>query len=513
MAVQRSERSDVGSMLEALREGSIAYAAKPAAIDEHVRLTYAEAYRSALCLASRLKALGVRRGDNVVLCVSNASGFIVLLAACEALGAIAALTAPTIAAQEMRRRLNLIKPAAVIVDELNSFGSALDGCGATVLSSSEALAATSGACGAFDESAVAADGCDSGGIIVFTSGSTGLPKAVVCRSAALFRNARLMNDSYGAVPGDVLFDPLPFSHVFGLLGACASVVAHATLATLGRYAPDDASSMAFSCQATIVYGVPTMMRRQLRVPGERDSMCGLRAFVVGGDSCPSRLADDFEQRFGCKVVQSWGMSEASSTLATMSLGASRELRRESVGCAVDGVELSVDEASGELLCRAPTLARGILDEDGLHELPVDAQGWFHTGDAGSIDEEGMVRICGRIKDIVVRGGMNIYPAEVERTYREHPDVIDCCLVGFPDEDLGERTCLCAVVRGPGGGSATASSRELRLWARGRIEKCRIPDVVLAMESLPLLANGKVDKRALRTFVKQWVDEESPQFKH
>ncbi len=509
-------RCDVDGMLEALREGCRAHAGKSAAIDEHASVTYAGAYWGARRLAQRLRAMGVGRGDVVMLCMGNCASFVVVVAACEAVGASMAFTPPTIAAQEMKRRLDLLKPAVCIMDASCDFGTAFESCDAILISSSEVLASASDDYAALDASATAFDdnreGCR---VIVFTSGSTGLPKAIECDLSAFFHNARCMNESYGAVADDVFFMPPPFSHVFGFLGVCASVTAGATLVTLGRYSPAAAAAMVFSCRATIEYGVSTMLLRQLRAPGERESLRTLKTFVVGGDSCPSDLLIDFEQRFGCRVVQSWGMSEASSTLTAMPLGAGRELRSKSVGCAIDGVELSLDEASGELLCRAPTLARGVLDERGLHALSVDSQGWFHTGDVGSIDEAGMVRIRGRIKDIVVRGGVNIYPAEVERVYRENPAVVDCCLVGFADEELGERTCLCAVVSEScaqqGDSTAVPSSRELRLWARGRIEKCRIPDIVLPVAALPLLPNGKVDKPELRSFVQQWIDKHSPQF--
>ena len=508
-------RSNVDGMLEALRKGCNAHAGKRAAIDENASVTYAGAYWGARRLAQRLRSMGVGRGDVVVLCMGNSAGFVVVVAACEAVGASVAFVPPAIAAQEMKRRLDLLKPAVCIMDASCDFGAAFESCDAILLSSSEVLASANDDYAALDASATTFD--DSGEdcrVVVFTSGSTGLPKAIECDLSAFFHNARCMNESYGATADDVFFMPPPFSHVFGFLGVCASIVVGATLVTLGRYSPTAAASMVFSCRATIEYGVSTMLLRQLRVPGERASLHTLKVFVAGGDSCSPDLLIDFERRFGCRVVQSWGMSEASSTLTAMPLNALRELRCESVGRAIDGVELSLDEASGELLCRAPTLARGVLDEHGLHALPVDAQGWFHTGDVGSIDEAGMVRIRGRIKDIVVRGGVNIYPAEVERVYRENPAVVDCCLVGFADEELGERTCLCAVVHEPCDrrDDSASSSRDLRLWARGRIEKCRIPDIVLSVAALPLLPNGKVNKSELRDFAQQWVDKHSPQFK-
>ncbi|HAM15275.1 MAG TPA: AMP-binding protein, partial [Eggerthellaceae bacterium] len=156
----------------------------------------------------------------------------------------------------------------------------------------------------------------------------------------------------------------------------------------------------------------------------------------------------------------------------------------------------LDPQTGEVLCKSVAMMDGLLKEDGTLDPGVDEDGWFHSGDVARMDDDGNYYIVGRIKDIVIRGGVNIFPAEVENAYQQHEGVAESCLVGYPDPELGERTCLCVVEKD----GCDASASDLRAWAKGRLEKCKIPDVVMKMDRLPRLASDKTDKAALRRTV-------------
>ena len=242
-----------------------------------------------------------------------------------------------------------------------------------------------------------------------------------------------------------------------------------------------------------------MYVRELRVNESDDwDLQSLRVGMIAGASCPSNVFETFESRYNCTLLQSYGMTETAATLTIDSLTDPLAIRAKSVGRATPGAQVSIDPESHEILCKTSTLMQGILRDGVLVPPELDSDGWFHTGDMGVLDSSGRLYITGRIKDMVIRGGINIFPTEIESLYHSHPNVLDCYMVGYPDPELGERTCLCVQLRHPG----VDTSYDLREYARGRIEKCKYPDVVLKMADFPRLGNGKVDRKQLKQDVEK-----------
>ena len=335
-------------------------------------------------------------------------------------------------------------------------------------------------------------------IVLFSSGSTGTPKAIVNRSSSFFHNGDAVADGYRITGEDVLYLPVPFFHSYGLNGLYAALSRQATIVTLLKYRPESSLSTIETSRVTVYFGVPTMYLREMRenADGEWD-LSSLRVAKIAGAACPEPAAEEFERRYHCKMLPSYGMTETAATLTMADYDASLHVRAAGVGKPIDGVEIKLAPETGELLCRSVAMMDGLLLEDGTIDPGLDEDGWFHSGDVATVDEDGNYFIVSRIKDVVIRGGVNIYPAEVENFYQDHEAVAESCYVGFPDHDLGERSCLCVVRKA--GCDATAAS--LREYARGRLEKCKIPDVILLMDALPRLANGKTDKIALRKLVR------------
>lgn len=336
-------------------------------------------------------------------------------------------------------------------------------------------------------------------IVLFSSGSTGLPKAIVNRSSSFYHNGDIIADNYRITHDDVLFLPVPFFHSYGLNGLYAALSRGATVVTLLKYRPESSLSMIESARVTVYFGVPTMYLREMRVnaDGEWD-LSSLRIAKIAGAACPEAAVVEYESRYGCRMLPSYGMTETAATLTTADYDAPLPVRAASVGTPIDGVQIKLDPDTGELLCKSVAMMDGVIRDDGTLDPRLDEDGWFHTGDVATVDDQGNYYIVGRIKDVVIRGGVNIYPAEVENIYQKHEGIAESCLVGYPDPELGERTCLCVVEKG--GHDDSASS--LRAYAQGRLEKCKIPDVIMRMEALPRLANGKTDKIALREHVKE-----------
>ena len=338
---------------------------------------------------------------------------------------------------------------------------------------------------------------DGARIVLFSSGSTGAPKAIVNRFWSFYHNGCEIARCFKVTHDDVLYLPVPFFHSYGMIGLYTALSQGATVVTLQKYRPESSLTAIETARVTVYFGVPTMYLREMRVNAEDEwNLSSLRVAKTAGAPCPEAAALEYERRYGCKIVSSYGMTEMAATTTSSDLDSSLRVRTAGVGKPIDGVQVKLDPDTGEVLCKSVAMMDGFLLDDGTIDPGVDEDGWFHSGDVAEIDEDGNYFITGRIKDIVIRGGVNIFPAEVENAYQDHEGIAESCLVGYPDPELGERTCLCVVAKEGADDSAAA----LREYARGRLEKCKIPDVVMKMDELPRLANGKTDKVVLRDIV-------------
>lgn len=489
-------------------------------------ISYAEAYRRMVSLANHLrKQVGVGAGDTVMVAAPNIVSYFVLMGAVQLAGANLALMSPTVERAEFEGIYARVHPKAAIVTTEAHCRFAAEGFPGThlmtVCETVEGVERVESAWNldaAWDERLSYDDPI----CILFTSGSTGMPKAVQLRGSSFCRHACELTEALGVRAGEVVFIPVPFAHVYGVVALHTALMHHATVATLVKYRPEQALSLITSVRASVYAGVSTMYLRELRENsnGEWDLSC-LRAGLVAGASSPLAVFEEYQQRYGAILVNSYGMTETAATLTVGSVSDSLRKRAATVGRPIHGAEVRTapldgvpgelalpypPEADGscrrgELVCKTPSLADGVIGEDGVLTRPLDSEGWLHTGDIGWVDAEGYVWVDGRAKDLIIRGGINIYPAEVENVYQEHSQIAECCLVGYPDPDLGERTCLCVIMNE----GAEASSFEMREYAKGRIEKCKIPDVVLKLEEFPRLGNGKIDKNQLEEYVKGVLD--------
>lgn len=485
-------------------------------------ITYAEAYRRMLSLANYLSdECGVRAGDVVMVAAPNIVSYFTLIGSVQLAGATVSLMSPTVERVEFEGIYARVHPRVAIVSTQAHCAFAAEcapnttvltiGCPEEGVASVESAWRT----GATWNKPASQDDPK---VILFTSGSTGTPKAVQLRGSSFCRHARELTAALEVRQGEVFFIPVPFAHVYGVVGMHLALMHHATVATLVKYRPEMALSLITSARANVYLGVSTMYLRELREnqDGEWDLSC-LRAGLVAGASSPLAVFEEYQDKYGATLVNSYGMTETAATLtvgrltdplreraATVGLPiAGAAVRTAPLGQEEDGLACPFPANSdgswprGELVCKTPSLADGVVGADGKLVQLLDAEGWLHTGDIGWVDAQGYVWVDGRVKDMIIRGGINIYPAEVENTYQNHPQIAECCLVGYPDPDLGERTCLCAVMNE----DATVSAFELREYAKGRIEKCKIPDLVMKMDEFPRLGNGKIDKKTLEAHVK------------
>ena len=491
------------SLAGAIRHGYESCGTKRLAVSMSTSVTYGEAYHGMNALARYWRdACGITSQSTIAICAPNDVNFPVVMGACEMLGCRLVLFSSAYAENDIVRCSALVHPDLYIMaTEAACRMVHSDFPEACVMSIGIPYGSAPAVADVMrrGNSEPIENPCDDFDLVVFSSGSTGLPKAIVVAASSFARNGFQLQRGFSLDENDVVFVPVPLSHVFGLVGTYATILSCATLATLVKYRPQTALAFLHDVRATIHMGVSTMFVRELRLDSSGAwDLSSLRAGLVAGASCPESVVLEFERRYGCRIMQSYGMSETAATLTVTPLSMDAKGRCETVGSLVDGAEVKLDPETSEILVKTPSLMRGVIDESGQLRLPLDDQGYFHSGDVGAIDDAGMLSITGRIKDMIIRGGINIFPAEVERAYLAEDVVSDCCVVGYPDPELGERTCLCVIPK-PG---IDKTSFELREFAKGKVEKCKIPDTVLKMDDFPHLGNGKIDKRALRAHVEE-----------
>lgn len=492
--------SVVGLLYRNFREHPV----QPLGIDLDHNLTYGKAYCDATALAWYLEChCDLTAKDTVVYSAPNLLLFPVILAAVQLVGARIALLPHTLPQSGLEQSISLLKPKVLILSTPEQCARALydmpdlfvlaAGCPTAPVPLVEDVIARTG----YDESRDFPNVSADSQVVVFSSGSTGAPKAIVNRVSSFVLNGEALTRAFSLSPNDVIYLPVPFIHVFGVVGTCATLVSGATLVTSTKYLPDVACSLISSTHATVHFGVSTMFVREQRLNADGQwDFSTLRAGLVAGAGCPEHIITDFDRDYGCKLMQSYGMSETAATLTVTPLDLPADVRARTVGVPIEGSEVKLLPQTGELCCKSASMMLGVLQPDGSLKLDLDEGGWFHSGDVAEQAADGSLRIIGRIKDMIIRGGVNIFPAEIEKIYEDALDIESCCVVGYPDFELGERTALCVIMKE----GATRTARDLRNFAKGRIEKLKVPDVVLKLGEFPLLGNGKIDKGALKDIV-------------
>lgn len=343
---------------------------------------------------------------------------------------------------------------------------------------------------------------DDTAVLLYTSGTTGAPKAAMLTHSSMLWNAEVSATAvFGLTPDDVLFGGLPLFHSFGQTAAMnVAVRVGACLALLPRFEPEPALDLLEGARCTVFEGVPTMYNALLNAESaERRDLTRLRMCVSGGASIPVETLRGFERTFGCKVLEGYGLSET-SPVASFNHPV-RPSKPGSIGTPIWGVEMKVageDGAAlpagevGEILIRGHNVMKGYWNRPDATAQALDERGWLRTGDLARVDEDGYFFIVDRKKDLIIRGGYNIYPREVEEVLYEHPAVLECAVLGIPHTELGEEVCAVVVLK-PG---ESAEPAELQTFVKDRIAAYKYPRQVLLTGELPKSSTGKILKREI-----------------
>jgi len=340
---------------------------------------------------------------------------------------------------------------------------------------------------------------DDTAIILYTSGTTGRPKGAELTHRNIHLNAtRCARDIAQITGADVVMGCLPLFHVFGLVvGLQAAVIAGASLALIPRFDPADAIKTIANEKVTVMLGVPTMYAAILNHPdGDALDASSLRTCCSGGSAMPHEVQRAFEEKFHCQILEGYGLSET-SPVASFNMP-DRPTKSGTIGVAIPGCEMKlVDEDGkdvapggvGEIAIRGDNVMKGYwLNPEATREAIPD--GWFRTGDMATVDDEGYYTIVDRKKDMILRGGMNVYPREVEEVIYTHPDVLEVAVVAVPDELLGENVGAAIVLR-PG---VTTSVEDVQAWTKERVAAYKYPRTVWQVEELPKGPTGKILRR-------------------
>ncbi|MFE7245050.1 long-chain fatty acid--CoA ligase [Streptomyces sp. NPDC057582] len=340
---------------------------------------------------------------------------------------------------------------------------------------------------------------DDTAVVLYTSGTTGEPKGAELTHGNLTRNCDIVaNDLLQLTPDDVIFGGLPLFHAFGQTCALnAAVASGACVTLLPRFDAEKTLAMLAGHGVTVFAAVPTIFSRLLQQPDpDAYDVSRLRLSLSGGAAMPVQVLRDFQDAFHCVVLEGYGLSETSPVTSFNTLQAGP--RPGSVGTPIRGVEMRVVDDDGEDVPRGEVgeiAIRGHNVMKGYWQRPEETaaairDGWFHTGDLGRLDQDGFFWIVGRSKDMIIRGGNNVYPREIENVLYEHPAVAEAAVIGVPDPDLGEEVGAAVVLR-PG---ARATAEELRAYVKSRVAAYKYPRKVWITDALPKGPTGKIIKR-------------------
>jgi acyl-CoA synthetase (AMP-forming)/AMP-acid ligase II len=497
-----------------------------AVIDGSLRLDADAVERLVGDLAKGMLTSGVRRYDVVAWQLPNSAAALLLFWACWRIGAVAAPLHRRLGASEVEGALSQVDPA-VIISAADLPASGLSGARVLDMQSGpEGLVALfaggEGGGGAADggvgrgegggRSAVRRDGASEHGagpsssdigVVLFTSGSSGVPKAVLHSHRGLAYKGRMMARVHGLEKGAAVLAPAPLAHVSGLLnGVLISAAVEGPCVLLDPWDPEEGLRL-LEAEGIAFMGAPPIFFSQMAgLSGfSRERVRALRLISTGGASVSPAFVDSTADSYGCRVKRTYGSTEA-PTITTSGPNDPYERARDTDGYPVGDAEISVRDATtggrmgpdqvGELWIRGPEMFAGYADAELTAAAIARPGGWYRSGDLGSLDAEGWLRVTGRLSDTIIRAGENISASEVEAVLEAHPAIRNAVAVPVADPQVGERVAAIVVTTAP------FDLEECRNWfAQRGITRFKTPELVIAIDSMPTLPAGKPDRAGLR----------------
>ena len=493
------------------------------------RYTFDALEREARTIARGLAALGVARGERVVLWATNVPEWIVLQFALAKIGAILVTANTSLRARDIDYLLRQSEAGTLItirgfrdVDYLRELEAAGAGVGRTPTLQrqifigdnpppgftpyAELRSAAARVSDADLDARAGAVGVDDVINMQYTSGTTGFPKGVMLTSRNIVNNGHALGEVLAYTPADRLCLCVPLFHCFGcVIGVLGTFTHGGCLCAVEAFDPRRVLETVHRERCTALYGVPTMFIAELEHPDfAKYDLSSLRTGIMAGSLCPEPLMRRVMHEMHLpEMTIAYGMTESSPCITMTPRDSSIAQRTQTVGPVLPELEVKiVDPATGverapgergELCCRGYNVMTGYYNNPEATRAAIDAGGWLHTGDEASMDPDGFFRITGRIKDLIIRGGENIAPKEIEDRLREHPAVADAYVYGVPDAFFGEAVAAAVRLRP----DMSATPDDLAAFCASALAKFKVPRYVRFVDAFPMTASGKIQKYKLR----------------
>jgi malonyl-CoA/methylmalonyl-CoA synthetase len=433
-------------------------------------------------VAGRMAAAGLSAGDRILFSAAGSVDLVIAYVAAQRLGLVVVPMNTGYREREVTHIVSSVDPAAAIIDNAAH--------ARTVASVRPDVLVTTPNVEWHSTSSVELDTADTDdpALICHTSGTTGRPKGAVLTTGNLLASAEAVRIAWRWDPDDILVLALPLFHLHGLgVGLHGTLVAGASLVLLDRFDPADVTAAIRRFSATMFFGVPTMYHRLSQDDTDESAMRSLRLCVSGSAPLPASLHAEFQRRFGQRILERYGMTE---TVMNLSNPYDGDRRGGTVGFPLPGVDIRL-EAVGtdpeitEIQVRGPNVFRGYWHDPEATAETFTPDGWFKTGDLGQIDDDGYYTITGRLKQLIITGGYNVYPREVEDVLRAMPGVLDVAVVGIPSPEWGETVGAYVVA------DHALDVNEILAFASDRLASYKLPRSVTFIDKIPRNELGKL----------------------
>jgi long-chain acyl-CoA synthetase len=469
---------------------------------DDLQFTFAEFDAAAARVATLLDKAGIEPGDRVGLMLPNTPAFAIAFYGIMYRGAVAVPMNTLLKAREIAYYLSNSGAKAVFATpaagEEAASGAGETGVQRWIVDDAGLAKLTADLP---EQGAPVQRDDDDTAVILHTSGTTGKPKGAMLTHGGLGRNAEVCVRTLVEVgPDDAVMGCLPLFHSFGLtFGLNSAVLAGAMLTLIPRFDPRKVLEVIERDSVTVFAGVPTMYSALLSVASEAapEATRSLRTCVSGGAALPVQVLSDFEKAFGCIILEGYGLSESSPAASFNHPHRPRKVG--SIGTPIDGVQMRVVDLdgvevpqgeAGEIQIRGHNVMKGYWNLPEATKAAITPDGWLNTGDVGRVDEDGYFYIVDRTKDLIIRGGYNVYPREIEEVLYEHPAVAEAAVIGIPHDSLGEEVGAAVALKQ---GESTHPD-ELRDYVKARVAAYKYPRRVWLVDELPKGPTGKVQKR-------------------